>query len=199
MRGSVEDALAWLMQQRRADGGWNDGTPDAPSDAITTHWCVCAISSARFFQMQAEDPAAIVTWFDTVAGPGGVHRPHADAGADDPLTPTATAAALFARFLGGQDPKDVGIMRTAADVLRQRADPGDPLGACFATYALYQIGGRHWLEWSKRLDGAIVQTQITSSDAKGSWPAAGGLSPVATTALRVLTLEAYYRYTRLIR
>ena len=57
----------------------------------------------------------------------------------------------------------------------------------------------HWGEWNSRIDGDIVQTQIRDGELKGSWEPAGGCTRLTTTALRVLTLEAYYRYSRLVR
>ncbi len=90
-------------------------------------------------------------------------------------------------------------MKAAADLLLATSDPKDPWGAYWTTYALFQMGGRHWVEWNRRIDGDIVQTQIRDGELKGSWEPAGGCTRLTTTALRVLTLEAYYRYSRLVR
>jgi hypothetical protein len=84
-------------------------------------------------------------------------------------------AALFARFFAGQDPKQVPVMKVSADLLLATSDPKDPWGAYWTTYALFQMGGRHWVEWNRRIDGDIVQTQIRDGELKGSWEPAGGL------------------------
>ena len=73
----------------------------------------------------------------------------------------------------------------------------------FATFATYQMGGRHWKAWSKAMTPAVVDNQRQdgnvrgSWDPKGVWGAEGGR--VYSTALMVLSLEAYYRYTRIVR
>jgi hypothetical protein len=73
----------------------------------------------------------------------------------------------------------------------------------YATYAMYQMGGRYWTDWSKKLDDAVVETQRQDGNFKGSWDPIGVWGEdggrVYSTAILVLTLEAYYRYTRLIR
>ncbi|MEO0478235.1 MAG: hypothetical protein AAF196_02015 [Planctomycetota bacterium] len=73
----------------------------------------------------------------------------------------------------------------------------------YGTYALFQMGGRRWKQWEKALDSAVVQQQRQDGSFKGSWDAAGAWGEdggrVYSTALLALTLEAYYRYSRLLR
>ena len=76
----------------------------------------------------------------------------------------------------------------------------------YATYALFQYGGRHWSEWQKKLEAAVVKNQhrdgakknlYGSWDPIGAWGEDGGR--VYSTAILTLTLEAYYRYSKLVR
>ena len=76
----------------------------------------------------------------------------------------------------------------------------------YATYALFQYGGAHWNEWKKKLETSVVKNQhrkggeknlLGSWDPIGAWGEDGGR--VYSTAILVLTLEAYYRYSRLVR
>jgi hypothetical protein len=78
----------------------------------------------------------------------------------------------------------------------------------YATYALFQMGGRHWTEWQKKLESAVVKNQQLSKepgkknlygswDPTCAWGEDGGR--VYSTAILTLTLEAYYRYSRLVR
>ncbi|MEO0478237.1 MAG: prenyltransferase/squalene oxidase repeat-containing protein [Planctomycetota bacterium] len=73
----------------------------------------------------------------------------------------------------------------------------------YGTYALFQMGGRRWKTWEKALETAVVKQQRTDGNFNGSWDAAGAWGEdggrVYSTALLALTLEAYYRYSRLIR
>ncbi len=158
-----------------------------------------ALSSARFFGIDVPTPGELVAWYDTVTEPTGAHRPHAGGAKDGRDVAAPTAAALFARFFCQQDPSKTPIMKAAADLLLAVADPQDPVACYWTTYALFQTGGRHWAEWQKRVDDKVVRGQVRDGDLRGSWQPAGGASRVRTAALNVLTLEAYYRYTRLVR
>ncbi|MBM4063828.1 MAG: terpene cyclase/mutase family protein [Planctomycetes bacterium] len=199
LRGSVEDGLARLFAARRPDGGFPDGTPGAPSDTISTTCCLMAIAAADFFSFPVPVRTRdLATWLDTVAEATGVHRLTATSPPGQPNA-TATAAALFARFFAGQDPKEVPVMKAAADWLLASADPADPWCCYWTTYALFQMGGRPWAEWGKRVGNAVVATQVKEGEDRGAWEPVAGCSRLTTSALRLLTLEAYYRYTRLVR
>ena len=68
---------------------------------------------------------------------------------------------------------------------------------------MFQMGGRYWNTWKKHIGDALLPNQIQAGNAAGSrdpvgvWSEDGGR--VCSTAMSVLTLEAYYRYSRLIR
>jgi hypothetical protein len=68
------------------------------------------------------------------------------------------------------------------------------------------MGGKHWTDWQKKLEVAVVKNQhkdkgkknlYGSWDPKCAWGEDGGR--VYSTATLVLTLEAYYRYSKLVR
>ncbi|MEO6597173.1 MAG: prenyltransferase/squalene oxidase repeat-containing protein, partial [Planctomycetota bacterium] len=184
VHGGAQAGLDWLFAQRQPDGGWNNGLQGVASDPMSTAKSIAAVASAEFFHFAVQTKSSqLAGWFDDVVV----------------TEPAPTAAALFTRFFAGQDPKVVPAMNTMAARLVGTADPNDPWGAYWTTYALFQMGGRPWTTWQKKLDPAIVKTQIREGDLEGFWEPAGGCSRLTTTALRVLTLEAYYRYTRLIR
>jgi hypothetical protein len=126
-----------------------------------------------------------------------------------------TAVGLFCRYFMNQDPKEKPVMNAAADLILSKPPIWDVKAGTideyywyYATYALFQKGGRHWDEWKKRLDTAVVKSQhrdkapskknlYGSWDPIGCWGEDGGR--VYTTAILTLTLEAYFRYTKLVR
>jgi hypothetical protein len=66
------------------------------------------------------------------------------------------------------------------------------------------MGGRHWTEWSAALTEAVVKPQRKEGNFKGSWDPQSDVwgedgGRVYETAIGALTLEAYYRYTKLVR
>lgn len=199
LRGAVQDAFDWLQVQQRADGGFGDG--DA-ADTITTSICLYALASAQHFgfvEQTATERA--LAFLDRVVDPAtGGHRLSERRGGDDAeLRITATAAAIGARLAAGQDPKQVPLLARGADLLATAANPLDPLQCCLATHALYLSGGERWRQWSQGLTTAVVARQSRRGDAPGSWEPPAGGSRLRTTALNILSMTAYYRYTRLVR
>ena len=113
----------------------------------------------------------------------------------------------------GHDPKEQQVMKAAADLILSKPPIWDPKAGTideyywyYATYSLFQMGGRHWTEWQKKLDTAVVKSQnrdkakknlYGSWDPIGAWGEDGGR--VYSTAILTLTLEAYYRYSKLVR
>ena len=105
-------------------------------------------------------------------------------------------------------------MKAAADLILSKKPVWDEKGGSidcyywyYGTYALFQMGGRHWEDWKKALDSAVVKTQERDKNKKnlyGSWSPINDVwgedgGRVYTTAILTLTLEAFYRYTKLIR
>jgi hypothetical protein len=62
----------------------------------------------------------------------------------------------------------------------------------------FKLSERLWETWCRRLAEILLQ-QSKEGAPCGSWQLAIGYSRVTTTALRVLSLEAFYRYSRMIR
>ncbi|MCA8976025.1 MAG: terpene cyclase/mutase family protein, partial [Planctomycetes bacterium] len=183
LRPALQDGLAWLGAHRQADGGFGDGTT---SDCMSTATALMALASAEFFaQEPPARPAEVIAWFDT--------QPAADK-----LTTAETAATLFCRFFAGQEPKSTPSMVAAAKLLGAKARTDEPWEAYWTSYALFQVGGGDWKAWSKRLQG-IADARLTDGEFAGSWEPAGGHSRIVTGALRLLSLQAYYRYTKLVR
>lgn len=63
---------------------------------------------------------------------------------------------------------------------------------------MYRHGGAIWDAWSRKLN-AIVAAQVNEGEEKGTWDPVSADSRVVTSALRGLTLQMYYRCSRLVR
>jgi hypothetical protein len=73
----------------------------------------------------------------------------------------------------------------------------------YGSYAMFQMGGKYWNLWKDRLIKALVANQCHDGCAKGSWPPQvdpwgddGGR--IYSTALCILSLEAFYRYDNIL-
>jgi len=88
---------------------------------------------------------------------------------------------LIGGILLGEDPRQSARLREAADQLLVRP-PADAETWQFATLGMFQLGGKHWKEWNKRLK---------------KWAQDRPNPPaLADVAHRTVCLEVYYRYDR---
>ncbi|MCK5940406.1 MAG: hypothetical protein KAI24_00440, partial [Planctomycetes bacterium] len=181
---SAGRALTAMLRMRHRDGGWAVAPDEVGVDGVSTAWGVLACRSAREFAIEPETPSAaeLRRWLDGVATD----------------TTRAAAAVLVARQRLDEGDGDATAAATA-DHLLERTDPAHPEATFWTTYALYRIGGERGRRWSLALRGALLRSQQADGEQRGSWSPAPGSSRVVTTALNTLTLEAYFRYSRLVR
>ena len=72
----------------------------------------------------------------------------------------------------------------------------------YGSYAMYQMGGRHWKAWNSAMKRTLLPSQRAQGHLAGSWDPVGPWGShggrVYSTALMVLCLEVYYRYGRVL-
>jgi hypothetical protein len=225
----AQKAINYLESHRNPYSVWRYQPRDNDNDTSVTGWCIMAYESGEFFGLQINKTALELSavWLDQVSDPTGRHgyckqgeqssRKPGDHQTRFPIDKgeALTAVGLFCRFFMGQDPKEKPIMTAAANLILtkppiwdEKAGTIDHYYWYYATYALFQMGGRHWTDWQKKLNDAVIKTQrndtepgrknyVGSWDPIGAWGDDGGR--VYSTAILTLTLEAFYRYTKLIR
>jgi hypothetical protein len=224
LKQSAQNGINYLESHRNPYSVWRYQPRDNDNDTSVTSWCLLACQTGEFFGLEV-NPNALklgLTWLDQVTAPDGRagytkqgERSSRNPGDHSKRFPVEkgealAAAGLFTRFFLGQDPEQVPVMKAAADLILKQPPRWDTEAGTidhyywyFGTYAMYQMGGNYWREWSKQIVPAVVAHQCGEGNAKGSWDPVGvwGESGgrVYSTALMVLTLEAYYRYSRLIR
>ncbi len=227
LKKSAQKGLNYLESHRNPYSVWRYQPRDNDNDISVTGWAIMAYESGKFFKLQVNTSALKLceTFLDQVSDPTGKHGytkqgegSSRKPGGHDVKFPiekgeALTAVGLFCRFFMGQDPKEKPIMKAAADLLRSKPPVWDEKSGAidhyywyYATYALFQYGGNHWKQWQKKLETAVVKNQHRDSAQKnllGSWDPIGAWGEdggrVYSTAILTLTLEAYYRYSRLVR
>ena len=229
LRPYAQNGLNYLESHRNPYMVWRYQPRDNDNDTSVTGWAVMAYKSAADFKLVVNKDAFKLceTWLDQVTDPSNGRHGYTKRGEASSRHPgdhatrfptdkgeAMTAVGLLCRFFLGQDPKDQKYgpaMNAAANLIlskppkwNEKDGSIDQYYWYYASYALFQMGGRHWTEWSKAMTEAIVKPQRKDGNYKGSWDPEfdvwgedGGR--VFTTAISVLTLEAYYRYTKLIR
>jgi hypothetical protein len=221
----AQKGINYLEAHRNPYKVWRYQPRDNDNDSSVTGWGVMVYKSGQDFKLDVSTQALkmIEAWFDEVTDPLTGRAGYSKRGepssrhVGDHMTrfpvekgEALTAVGLMSRFFLGQDPKQVQVMRAAADTMLKRPPVwNDKDGSLdfyywyYATYALYQFGGTHWSTWEKALTSAVVKNQRTDGNFKGSWDPIDAWGEdggrVYATALNVLTLEAYYRYSKLIR
>jgi len=223
LRENAQAGLNYLEAHRNPYMVWRYQPRDMANDTSITGWCLMAYKTGRDFDLQVNDRALDLcgVWLDDVTDPitgrcgytergTPSSRRRGDHGTRFPPEKgeCLTAVGLLSRFFLGQDPATTPIMMQAADRLLAKPPVWEDGGSIdhyywyYATYALYQMGGRHWSQWGKQLTRAVVEKRRTDGSHRGSWDPAGAWGEdggrVYSTAILVLTLEAYYRYARVL-
>ncbi len=223
----AQNGINYLESHRNPYSVWRYQPRDNDNDTSVTGWAIMVYESGEFFKLTVNKEALKLCeqWLDQVSDPSGLHgytkqgemsaRKGSEHAAKFPIEKgeAMTAVGLFCRFFMGQNPKEKPVMKAAADRIMKKPPVWDEKGGSidhyywyYATYALFQMGGPQWTEWQKKLETAVVKNQhldktkknlYGSWDPKCAWGEDGGR--VYSTAILVLTLEALYRYTRLVR
>ncbi len=222
LRKYAQSAINYLEAHRNPYGVWRYQPRDNDNDTSVTGWCLMAYKSAQDFKLEVNEQAFVIarTWLDQITDPATGRAGYTRRG--EPSSRNAgdhaerfpsdrgeamTAVALLSRFFLGQRPSETPVMIKGADLIAaKKPEWNEDNGAIdhyywyFGTYAMYQMGKKHWQDWAKTLQAAVVDRQRRDGNAAGSWDPVGAWGEVGgrvySTALMVLTLEAYYRYTR---
>jgi len=224
LRKYAQRGIDYLELHRNPGGVWRYQPASNSNDTSVTGWAVLAYKSAQDFGLHINEDAmtCALEWFDAVTDPEtgrcgytrrgeGSSRHPGDHVDRFPLDrgEALTGVGLMCRFFLGQDPRENPVMRRAADRLLEKppvwnADDGsiDHYYWYYGTYALYQMGNPYWREWSRYVTKAVVKTQRADGPFRGSWDPIGVWGEdggrIYSTATLILTLEAYYRYTRVL-
>jgi hypothetical protein len=219
----AQGGINYLESHRNPYGVWRYQPRDNDHDTSVTGWAFMAYKSAKDFGLMVNNQTfnIVAQYFDEVTDPVNGRCGYTRRGelssrhAGDHATrfppekgETLTAVGLMIRFFLGQDPEKHKVMVTAADTILKKPPVWNRDGSIdhyywyYATYALYQMGRNHWRQWSRHLTAAVVKTQREDGNFKGSWDPDGAWGEdggrVYSTATLVLTLQAYYRYTRVL-
>ena len=224
IKGTAQKSVNYILKARNPYGAWRyDVPPVGDNDTSVTGWMVFALKSAEDADLKVEKDALVgaLNWFDEVTDPANGRVGYDSMGSASSRIigindhypsekgEAMTAVGLLCRFFLDQDPKDTPIMVKHANLMLDTVPKWDPENyGCdmyywyYGSYAMYQMGERHWKGWNKAMKPAIVGSQRHDGAHKGSWDPVGpwGHSGgrVYSTATMVLCLEVYFRYGRVL-
>lgn len=202
-------AVHFIEAQQHSDGGWRY-TPEkaAASDCSVSGWVMLALKTAREAEIEVDDTVMqhMVAFFENQADhlTGRTHYQTPNYVSD-----ATTGVGMMVYEFVLKDPK-AELVRLAADYLAGQAESqwgqGKRGNSDFyvwynCTLAMFQAGGDDWKRWNNVVRDHVAGLQRPgeecvrgSWDPQSQWGAYGGR--IYTTALAVLTLEVYYRFTR---
>ncbi len=224
LKRKVQRAVDYIEKARNPYKVWRYYPKDGQNDSSLTGWMVAALFSAKQFRIRvnAQSLKAALSWYeevtDTRTGKVGYTKrgePSSRLATTAERFPSSrvealTASGLYSRILLGQSPRTSPILRKSADAILKKLPKWNRKSGSidfyywyFGSYAMFQMGGVHWKKWRGALQQALLPHQVKRDAGRGSWDPSGAWGTeggrVYSTALAVLCLEAYYRYTRLIR
>jgi hypothetical protein len=219
LREPAQKAIDYIAHARNPYGVWRYEPKCVDGDASITGWMVQALLSAKEFGLVVDDAAlkSALVFFEALTDPatGAAGYTKVGEGSSRPVgklarfpnakTEAMTAVVLLCRHLLKVDPKSCKTMELAAQTILNKPmvwneNDGsiDMYYWYYASYALYQAGGRAWTEWSKKMSDVSIKAQKKEGNPKGSWDPVDAWGDdggrVYSTATMVLCLESFYRY-----
>ena len=224
IRGTAQKAVNFITTARNPYGVWRyEQPPVGDNDSSVTGWMIFALKSAEEAGLNIDTAAFTdsISWFDEVTdratgrvgydsvGSASSRVPGVNDNFPVDKTECMTSVGLLCRFFLGQDPAEEDMMVKHADLIMKSLPEWDPDGLTndvyywyYGSYAMYQMGGKHWKAWNKSMKKAVLDSQRKDGASKGSWDNIGpwGFSGgrVYSTASCVLCLEVYFRYSKVL-
>ncbi|MFT7484943.1 MAG: hypothetical protein ACI9F9_000789 [Candidatus Paceibacteria bacterium] len=225
IHASAQKSIGFTVQARNSYGVWRYDVPaNGDNDTSVTGWMIFAMKSAEEGGLKIDSQAFndTIAWLDEVTDPvngrvgySAMGEPSSrEIGVNEHYprekTEAMTAVGLLCRFFLSQVPADEPVMVKHADLMLKMLPEWDDEDGLtndlyywyYGSYAMYQMGGRHWKAWNKAMKTAVVDSQERTGSAKGSWDPNGPWGHVGgrvySTALCVLCLEVYFRYAKVL-
>jgi hypothetical protein len=224
LEDNAQKAINYLEAHRNPYGCWRYQPRGGDNDMSVTGWAVLCYVSAKEFGLAVNTKALELAdaYIDEMTDATG-RTGYTDKGgrssrhlgqhlAQFPVerTECMTSVGLLCKFFLDHDPEQDPSMGNMLETIMRVPPKWEKDGSgswvdhyywYYGTYAVFQAGEPEWTRWSKSLTGAVVKQQRKDGNFKGSWDPAGAWGAdggrVYSTAILVLTLEAYYRYSRL--
>lgn len=199
LRETCEGAIDFIVNsQDKKGGGWRY-FPKMPGDTSVVAWQVMAIKSAQASRILVPKPCSegAKKFMRSVSSNNAANYSYMP-GRNRSGEKTMTAAGLLCRiYLDGQTARGA-IKNGSAFLAKHGPDPGNIYYNYYATQVMHHWGGEDWDKWNVVMREMLINSQIKSGHAAGSWDvrdehgSSGGR--LYMTALAVMTLEVYYRY-----
>jgi hypothetical protein len=196
---AAQQAINFIVAaQDPAGGGWRYD-PKQPGDTSAVGWQVMALKSGMMAGLSVPSTAieGAAKFLNSVGtGTGGFG--YIGKGA---APPTSAVGVLCSQYFGAKVDSPV----VAGGVKLMMANtPDKHKNNCYyyyyATQVMHNVPGSDWDAWNRIMRKQLIESQVKSGCAAGSWDPAGDQwgkeagGRILVTSLNCLTLEIYYRY-----
>lgn len=205
LREAAQRAVNFIVQAQHPAGGWRY-QPAQAGDTSMVGWQLMALNSARMAGLKVPTQTLLKAsqYLDSAqadhqGGKYGYQPGHR-------ATPAMTAEALLCRQYLGWPRNHPGLEEGIRFLLnRHLPNPSNTniYYWYYATQVFHHYGGAEWRRWNAQLRRILVDSQVKTGHAAGSWDPDSEWGRVGgrlyQTALAACTLEVYYRYLPLYR
>ncbi len=215
-KGPAQKGLEFVSKCRNPSAAWRYGVQPGDNDSSVTGWMVMAIKSgesaglridpddyegARAFLESVTDVDGRVGY--TRRGNGPVRLEGREDAFPGRFSEALTAVGVLSRVFMREDPAKSEKIEKGADLLLATLPVWEPPRLDFTywylgTLAMYQVSWKHFDHWREAILDAVIETQETEGDEKGSWAPKDAWGDeggrVYSTAVLTMTLNAATRH-----
>ncbi len=203
LRPAASEAVRFVVNaQNPTHGGWRYRPKEGRGDTSVVGWQVMALTSAHSAKLKV--PSGVLAgadrFLDSVQSDGG-----ANYGYNAPQngrSPTTAIGLLCRMYMGWDHDKDA-LKRGVAYLSKLGPSKNNMYYNYYATQVMHHWGGDEWKKWNAVMRDQLINTQIKTGHAHGSWnladPHGGAGGRLYMTCLALMTLEIYYRHMPLYR
>jgi len=198
-RDAARAAVQTILAAQYRDGGWRYQLEGVRGDTSVVGWQIMALKAAK--NAEVHNPVAAFKgakrFLDSVKSESAKI---AGFGYQDRRA-TWTLSAVGLVCLQFMESENLGLMRKVTRrVLRETPKPDrrppEIYGLYYAAIGVFQMGGEYWQAWNAPMKKALMSSQRPDGHWEGyRWANRSSFPNAYSTALSVLTLEVYYRYT----
>ena len=205
LRDPAQRAIDFIVAAQHKGGGWRY-SPGESGDLSVVGWQLMALRSAQnaYLTVPEQTLERGKKFLDTVQT--STKRATFSYMPSGGPTLTMTAEGLLSRLYNGSSPTEPALLAGADYLLDDHLPTVDDVNMYYwyyGTQAMHHLGGERWTRWNNRMREVLVDLQVDSGHAAGSWTPGGHHDGAGgrlyTTALAVCTLEVYYRHMPLYR
>jgi hypothetical protein len=225
LKGPAQKSLDFISRSRNPYKAWRYAfPPDGDNDVSVSGWMLFALFAGKDAGLSVDDSAIKdgMAFIEEMTDPTTFRTGYHEKGsysAREPedqdkwpaeQTEAMTSVACLLRVFNHEDPDTAPALKGAQNLIMARLPKWDEAAGSidyyywyYGSYAMFQIGGRSWDQWSRAMENTVVSHQRTSGDETGSWdpqvdPWGDNGGRVYSTAINTLCLEVYYRYDKIM-